>query len=183
MRIRRTRRARCPAKLYREHLEKIIRESRRAIGWDAPWFVAQASYHVPGDEGSDDIRAAQASLWKDGIALEGPDCDALKGRSSASAMAKAFTSAAKACAFTARSGRRRCCRGSMRNGPRLAKPTMAPSGATLRHFPECHSLGWVSANVQTQGHEELERRARRSQVGHACPQQAVTRQLGLESER
>lgn len=68
-----------PGKLYRAHLEQLIRESRRAIGWDAPWFVAQASYHVPGDEGSDDIRAAQASLWKDRIALEGPDSDALKG--------------------------------------------------------------------------------------------------------
>lgn len=68
-----------PGKLYRAHLEQLIRESRRVIGWDAPWFVAQASYHVPGDEGSDDIRAAQASLWKDGIALEGPDSDALKG--------------------------------------------------------------------------------------------------------
>jgi hypothetical protein len=65
--------------LYREYLEKVIRESRRAIGWDAPWFVAQASYHVPGDEGSPDIRAAQASLWKDGLAQEGPDSDALKG--------------------------------------------------------------------------------------------------------
>jgi hypothetical protein len=65
--------------LYRESLEKLIRESRRAIGWDAPWFVAQASYHVPGDEGSDEIRAAQASLWKDSLALQGPDSDALKG--------------------------------------------------------------------------------------------------------
>ena len=68
-----------PGKLYREHLEQLIRESRRAIGWDAPWFVAQASYHVPGDEGSDDIRAAQASLWQVGLALAGPDSDALKG--------------------------------------------------------------------------------------------------------
>ncbi len=64
--------------LYREFLEKLIRDSRREIGWDAPWFVAQVSYHVPGDEASPDIRAAQASLWKDGIALEGPDTDALK---------------------------------------------------------------------------------------------------------
>jgi Carbohydrate esterase, sialic acid-specific acetylesterase len=66
-------------KLYRESLEKIIRDSRREIGFEAPWFVAQASYHGPDDEGSDGIRAAQASLWKDGIALEGPDSDALKG--------------------------------------------------------------------------------------------------------
>ncbi len=65
--------------LYREYLESVIRESRRAIGWDAPWFVAQASYHVPGDEGSDEIRAAQVSLWRDGVAHEGPDSDALKG--------------------------------------------------------------------------------------------------------
>jgi hypothetical protein len=65
--------------LYREYLEKIIRESRSLIGWHAPWFVAQASYHVPGDESSPDIRQAQASLWKDGIAWEGPDTDALKG--------------------------------------------------------------------------------------------------------
>ncbi len=67
-----------PGNLYRQHLEKLIGESRQAIGWNAPWFVAQVSYHVPGDEASPDIRAAQASLWRDGIALEGPDTDALK---------------------------------------------------------------------------------------------------------
>ncbi len=65
--------------LYRDYLEKVIRESRREIGRAAPWFVAQVSYHVPGDESSPDIRAAQALLWKDGVALEGPDSDALKG--------------------------------------------------------------------------------------------------------
>jgi hypothetical protein len=68
-----------PGNLYRKYLEKIIRESRGAIGWDAPWFVAQASYHVPGEESSPDIRAAQAAIWKDGLALQGPDTDALKG--------------------------------------------------------------------------------------------------------
>ncbi|QOV88685.1 sialate O-acetylesterase [Humisphaera borealis] len=67
-----------PGKLYREYLEKLIRDSRKQIAWEAPWFVAQVSYHVPGDEASPDIRSAQASLWKDGIALEGPDSDALK---------------------------------------------------------------------------------------------------------
>jgi hypothetical protein len=65
--------------LYREYLERVIHESRREIGWDAPWFVAQVSYHVPGDEGSDEIRAAQASLWRDGVAHQGPDSDAIKG--------------------------------------------------------------------------------------------------------
>jgi hypothetical protein len=68
-----------PGNLYRKYLEKVIRDSRRDIGWDIPWFVAQVSYHVPGDESSPDIRDAQASLWRDGIALEGPDSDALKG--------------------------------------------------------------------------------------------------------
>jgi hypothetical protein len=68
-----------PGKLYREYLEKLIRDSRKDVGWDAPWFVARASYHGPGYEGSPDIRAAQASLWKDGVALEGPDTDALNG--------------------------------------------------------------------------------------------------------
>ena len=65
--------------LYRASLETVIRESRREIGWDAPWFVAQASYHVPGDEASPDIRGAQASICRVGIALAGPDSDALKG--------------------------------------------------------------------------------------------------------
>ncbi len=68
-----------PGHLYRDYLEQLIRTSRREIGWNAPWFVAQASYHVPGDEASPDIRAAQAALWKTGLALEGPDSDALKG--------------------------------------------------------------------------------------------------------
>jgi hypothetical protein len=68
-----------PGKLYREYLEKLINDSRREIGWNAPWFVAQASYHRPGDEGSPDIRSAQASMWRDGVALEGPDTDAIKG--------------------------------------------------------------------------------------------------------
>jgi hypothetical protein len=68
-----------PGNLYREYLASVIRNSREDIGWHAPWFVAQVSYHVPGDEASSEIRDAQASLWKDGIALQGPDSDALKG--------------------------------------------------------------------------------------------------------
>ncbi len=64
---------------YRACLIRLIEASRKEIAWDVPWFVAQVSYHVPGDEASPDIRQAQASLWRDGIALEGPDSDALKG--------------------------------------------------------------------------------------------------------
>ena len=67
-----------PGKLYGQYLAQLIRDSRRQLGWDAPWFVAQVSYHVPGDEASPDIRAAQQSLWVAGLALEGPDSDALK---------------------------------------------------------------------------------------------------------
>lgn len=68
-----------PGELYRTYLQQVIRESRSSIGWDVPWVIAQASYHVPGDEFSSDIRQAQASLWQDGIAWEGPDTDALTG--------------------------------------------------------------------------------------------------------
>ena len=68
-----------PGPLYEKFLTQLIRDSRVEIGWDAPWFVAQVSYHTPGDEASPDIRAAQAALWKSGVALAGPDSDALKG--------------------------------------------------------------------------------------------------------
>jgi len=62
-------------------LEKtqLIERIRDETGWDIPWFVAQATYHVPGDESDPNIRAAQAALWEKGVALEGPDTDQLKG--------------------------------------------------------------------------------------------------------
>ena len=68
-----------PGELYRDSLTTLIATSRRDIGQDVPWFVAQASYHVPGDEASLDIRAAQAAICADGTALAGPDTDSLKG--------------------------------------------------------------------------------------------------------
>jgi hypothetical protein len=68
-----------PGDLYREHLARVIRESSQASGRRVPWMVAQVSYHGPADRGSPEIRAAQASLWRDGIALAGPDSDALTG--------------------------------------------------------------------------------------------------------
>ena len=64
---------------YRQLLESLIHNSRRDAGWKIPWFVAQVSYHTPDDAGSESIRAAQSSLWTDGIALQGPDSDALVG--------------------------------------------------------------------------------------------------------
>lgn len=65
--------------LYRKFMEELIRGTRHEVGWEFPWFVAQVSYHTPDDVASPDIRAAQQALWKSGIALEGPDSDALIG--------------------------------------------------------------------------------------------------------
>lgn len=68
-----------PGDLYRDYLSQLIRDSRRDLGWDAPWFVAQVSYHTPDDTGSPDIRAAQKAVWDSGLALVGPDSDSLTG--------------------------------------------------------------------------------------------------------
>ena len=68
-----------PGELYRQYLEQLIRDSRLVVGWNAPWFVAQASYHNPGDMSSPEIRAAQKAVWDDGLALPGPDTDTLTG--------------------------------------------------------------------------------------------------------
>ena len=68
-----------PGKLYAEYLTKLIAGTTKDSQRAAPWFVAQVSYHGPKDVGSDDLRAAQAALWKSGVALEGPDSDALRG--------------------------------------------------------------------------------------------------------
>jgi hypothetical protein len=64
--------------LYRQYLEQLIRDSRQAIGWQAPWFVAQVSYH-PGEARWPETRAAQKAAWNDGFALPGPDTDTLTG--------------------------------------------------------------------------------------------------------
>jgi hypothetical protein len=68
-----------PGSIHSELMEILIGASRRDAGWALPWFVAMASYHSPEDPGSEDIRAAQRSLWERNIALEGPDTDALGG--------------------------------------------------------------------------------------------------------
>jgi hypothetical protein len=68
-----------PGDLYRQYLEQLIRGSRQIIGWNAPWFVAQVSYHNPNDTSSADIRNAQKSVCDDGFALPGPDTDTLTG--------------------------------------------------------------------------------------------------------
>ena len=62
---------------YRQYLQRIIEASRASAGWRVPWFVAQASYHNPDDQGSPELRAAQKSLATDGIAFAGPNTDSL----------------------------------------------------------------------------------------------------------
>jgi hypothetical protein len=68
-----------PGPLYEAMLGRVILAARVDLGRECPWFVARATYHVPGDESSTDIRAAQAAVCRDGLALPGPDTDALKG--------------------------------------------------------------------------------------------------------
>jgi hypothetical protein len=63
---------------YRRMMERLISATRDAT-WEFPWMVAQVSYHVPDDPADPAIRAAQASLWQDKIALQGPDTDTLTG--------------------------------------------------------------------------------------------------------
>ena len=67
-----------PGDSYRQDLEQLIRDSRKEIGWGAPWFVAKVSYHKPGDF-SPEIGAAQQAVCDDGLALPGADTDTLIG--------------------------------------------------------------------------------------------------------
>ncbi len=68
-----------PSDEYYEKLRHVILASRAESGWYLPWFVAQASYHNPEKPSFDSVRKAQAKLWQDGIALQGPDTDTLIG--------------------------------------------------------------------------------------------------------
>jgi hypothetical protein len=161
-------------KLYREYLEKIICDSRRDIGWSAPWFVAQASYHVPGDEGSDDIRTAQASLWKDVLALEGPDSDALKG--------KLRERDGKGVHFSGEGLRVHGAKWADEVLPWLAKqwtePRQANDGTEWTDFaqlPQAHNLGWVSANVQTKDTKSWNGVLDEAKWGTPSPEQVVAR--------
>jgi hypothetical protein len=62
---------------YRRMLEEVILSSRKQAGWDIPWFVANVSYGNPETPSSPEIREAQQSLWRMGVALQGPDTDTL----------------------------------------------------------------------------------------------------------
>ena len=64
---------------YALMMTQLIESVHRDAGWNFPWFVALASYHSPTDTSSPELREAQQSLWKNGLALEGPDTDTLTG--------------------------------------------------------------------------------------------------------
>ncbi len=63
---------------YRRFMEQLIRATRERAGWKIPWCVAQATYHSEQDPADAEFRAAQRGLWTAGLALEGPDTDALR---------------------------------------------------------------------------------------------------------
>ena len=75
----------CPAdrqisgEQYAKFMQKLIQSTRAQAGWPIPWLVAQATYHSELDPADEEFRAAQAGLWRAGLAIEGPDTDALRG--------------------------------------------------------------------------------------------------------
>ena len=63
---------------YRRMMELVIRSSRQKAAWEIPWITANVSYRSEGQPENPDLRAAQQSLWADGITLQGPDTDKLR---------------------------------------------------------------------------------------------------------
>jgi len=62
---------------YHDWMKLLISVSQKQAGWDFPWLVALATYHSAKDAEDAEFRAAQAALWKEGIAEPGPDTDKL----------------------------------------------------------------------------------------------------------
>ncbi len=163
-----------PGDLYREYLETIISESRLGIGWEVPWFVAQASYHVPGDEGSDEIRAAQASLARDGIALAGPDSDALKG--------DLRERNGQGVHFSGKGQRAHAAKWAEVVLPWLERQWTEPrtvAGGTewsdFAQLPASHAIGWVGANVSSRDTKSWDGVLDEAKWGTPSPEQVVSR--------
>jgi len=57
----------------------VIRTCRKEAGWNFPWMTALGTYMSPEHPYDPSIQSAQRSLWKSGIALQGPDTDLLTG--------------------------------------------------------------------------------------------------------
>ena len=70
--------SRTAPRVYRDRLERVIKESRKDAGFDIPWMVAGVSY-LPGltNEQMDAVREGQRMLWEDRVALKGPETDSL----------------------------------------------------------------------------------------------------------
>ena len=66
-------------KQYTAFMGTLIRASRGQAGWDVPWVVALATIHSPTEAPDEEFRSAQKALWESGLAVEGPDTDALNG--------------------------------------------------------------------------------------------------------
>lgn len=64
---------------YYKKMKTLIEDSNRKAGWYFPWFVAQVSYLNSASTHFDTTRNAQKKLWDDGVALQGPDTDAMGG--------------------------------------------------------------------------------------------------------
>jgi hypothetical protein len=160
--------------LYRDFLTKIIRDSSHDIGWTPPWFVAQATYHGPHDRGSDEIRAAQEAVWRDGIALAGPDTDAFTGPlrdqggqgvhfSGAGLRTHGAAWAEKVLLWLER---------------QWTEPRRSGGGTEWTDYaqlPECHSLGWVSRNVAREQAGSWDGVLDEAKWGTPSPQQVLAR--------
>lgn len=63
---------------YAGFMKLLIDSSRKHAGWDIPWITAVTTYHSEADAQDEEFRAAQQSLWKNGLAIQGPDTDELR---------------------------------------------------------------------------------------------------------
>ncbi|MFM1996242.1 MAG: hypothetical protein RLZZ111_629 [Planctomycetota bacterium] len=163
-----------PGDLYRQYLETIILDSRRDAGWNVPWFVAQASYHGPGDEGSDEIRAAQAATWKDGLALAGPDSDALVG--------ELRERNGQGVHFSGPGLRAHAVKWAEKILPWIESAWTAPrtvddgtEWSTFEQLPECHSIGWVSRHVRSRNAAGWDGVLDEAKWGTPAPEQVLAR--------
>ncbi|MEX2682814.1 MAG: sialate O-acetylesterase [Candidatus Sigynarchaeota archaeon] len=73
--------ARTPANIYAERLRTVIGGSRVAAGWDIPWLVARASYHVqaPAPDMEAVARGQRSVIDASKWIYEGPTTDDLLG--------------------------------------------------------------------------------------------------------
>lgn len=65
-------------KQYSEFMQQLIASSRKRLGWEVPWIVAQTTYHSETDAADEEFRGAQQTLWETGLAIQGPDTDRLR---------------------------------------------------------------------------------------------------------